>query len=294
MMRGWPREHSIGAWGVAGLMALCMFLVGCQALFEPLRDAPPESIANEASVPPLVRLSVGWEAGPLAEDLLTAYRSYRPGVTVQQLSMSSESALQTVLTGDVDLALVAAVDDEALKALAPELQFSRVARDGLAIVVHPSTALAQVSRGELQALFSGDVVDWSALAQGAGRPQLVVQTKGAALRQVFDAVIMQDLAVASTARVFPNDETLLKYLLSTPLAIGYVSASHLQQEAPVAILALDRLLPTRDSIEKDQYPLTYGLYVVYTSEGDAYADGFRAFMQSARGREAVRERNALP
>ncbi|MFO7697806.1 MAG: substrate-binding domain-containing protein [Anaerolineae bacterium] len=246
------------------------------------------------SVPSLVRLAVGWEAGPLAEDLMTAYRTYRPKVTIQPLTMSSPSAIQAVTAGEMDLALIAAVDNAALEEMAPGLRYARVARDGLAVVVHKSSILNQISIGDLQALFSGEIVDWSALGQTGGRPLLAVQSRSTTTRRVFDEGVMQAVSVSTTARVFPNDETLLAYVSSTPLAIGYVSASHFQAEAPVAILAVDLLLPTRANIEKDQYPLTHGLYVVYRAESNANADGFRAFMQSARGHAAVRERNALP
>ena len=100
----------------------------------------------------------------------------------------------------------------------------------------------------------------------------------------------------ATARVFPNDATLLDYVASEPHAIGYASASYVQGAPSVNIVAVGRLLPTRANVEKDQYPLTYGLYAVTGADVDtnAYATAFRAFMQSARGRDAVRQRSALP
>jgi phosphate transport system substrate-binding protein len=277
------------------LAVLCLHLLGCESLFVPVPDAAEaQPAATGETVTSLVRLAVGWEADALAEDLVAAYRAYRPGVTLFPLTMSGASALEAVESGEADLALVAADTKESLQGQAPALQSLLVARDPIAVIVHPGSSLAQAKTADVRALFAGDTLDWSVLESRTGQPALAVQTQGNPARQVFDGVVMQGQPVSSTARVLPDDEAMVVYVASEPFAIGYAAVSHLQEETPVHVVAVDLLLPTRANIEQGEYPLVYGLYAVSRPDRSAFVRGFMSFIQSARGREAVRQRHALP
>jgi phosphate transport system substrate-binding protein len=274
------------------LAVLYLQLLGCEALFVPVADpAETQQVVKGETVMPLVRLAVGWEAAPLAEDLLSAYRT---GVTVLPLTMSGATALQVVEAGEADLALVAAVNIESIQEQVPALQTLRVARDAVALVVHPGSSLAQATGADLQALFAGDTLDWSVLESRTGQPALAVQTQGSPARQVFDGVVMQGQSVSSTARVLPDDESIVAYVASEPYAIGYAAVSHLQDETPVNVVAVDLLLPTRANLERGAYPLTYGLYAVTSGAPSTYASAFLSFTQGALGRAAIQRRFALP
>ncbi len=210
------------------------------------------------------------------------------------LTMSGGSALQALADGTADLALVAAGDAAELYGLASVSGVTPLARSGLAIITNQSVALALISAEDLKKLFSGDISDWSVLGAPAGKPQLAVQAPGTAARDAFDASVMAGSRVSSTARVLPSDSALVEFVAEEPLAVGYAAAACLPEDAPVSVLAIDLLLPIVANVERGQYPLDYGLYLV-TSEGySAEARVFAAFATSSRGQEAVHLRHALP
>ena len=278
----------------AMLAGLCQALLGCDAIFAPLGRSDTVAIGQDAVAELPLRLAIGREAECLAQDLLPAYAARYPDVTIMPLTMSGGSALQALADGKADVALVAVGDAEELYEQVGTFGVTAVARSGLAIIAHRSIALAQISAEDLRALFAGDIGDWSALDAPAGQPQLAVQAPGTPARDLFDASVMAGARVSSTARVLPNDSALVEFVAAEPLAIGYAAAACLPEDAPVSVLAIDLLLPTRANIEKGQYPLSYGLYLVTAEGAHAEASAFVALATSSRGREAVRARHALP
>lgn len=278
----------------AMLVALCLALLGCDTVFVPLGEPDTVAIAQDVVTELPLRLVIGREAECLAQDLLPAFSARHPDVTIMPLTMSSGSALQALADGKADVALVAVGDAEELYEQVGTFGVTAVARSGLAIIAHRSIALAQISAEDLRAVFAGDVGDWSALDAPAGQPQLAVQAPGTPARDLFDASVMAGARVSSTARVLPNDSALVEFVAAEPLAIGYAAAACLPEDAPVSVLAIDLLLPTRANIEKGQYPLSYGLYLVTAEGAHAEASAFVALATSSRGREAVRARHALP
>lgn len=282
------------ALNTALVVILCLALLGCDTVFVPLGRPDTVASAQDAVTEVPVRLAIGREAECLAQDLLPAFSTRHPDVTIMPLSMSGSSALQALADGKADVALVAARDAEALYEQVGTLAVTAVARSGLAIITHRSVLKAQISAEDLRVLFSGDISDWSALDARAGQPKLAVQAPGTAARDAFDASVMAGSRISSTARVLPNDSALAEYVAAEPLAIGYAAAACLPEDASVNVLAIDLLLPTRANIEKGQYPLSYGLYLVTATAAHAEASALAAFATSTRGQEAVSVRHALP
>ncbi|NLT73789.1 MAG: hypothetical protein GXX94_06285, partial [Chloroflexi bacterium] len=233
------------------LLGLCVLLcAGCEQVFVPLRQAPaPERSGGDLSS--LLRMTVGWGAEPLAEDLLAAYASYRPGVRVQPNTMSNASALQALGSGAADVAFVAAKDDERLLELvrtvtgssAAAVQHVAIAQDGVALVVPRRSDLSQIDIQGLRELFSGEITDWSALDCEGGLPLALVQTTGSTARQVFDEAVMDGEDVWSSVLVLPNDAGILDRVVLEPQSVGYAGAASVSGR-DVRVVAVDRMLPT--------------------------------------------------
>jgi len=252
----------------------------------------PASRASAST--PLVRLAVAHAAEPLAQALVAAYRSYRPGVAILSPTMSDAAALQALSDGEADLALVAVASDEEPEPGAAGLRFLPVARDAVAIIANEGLGLAQLTTEELQRLFAGEIGDWSELGCRAATPAIAVQAPGSPAREALDRVAMQGSQLTSTARVLSGDDDLIAYVRSESNAIGYACASHLSGSEGVGVVALDRLLPTRENVEQGTYPLSVGLYLVVAPGQNEHAAAFEAFVSGARGRQAVRGCCAAP
>ena len=162
------------------------------------------TVNDDSGDTPFVRLAVGWEAAPLSEDLsgsvpcLSSGREHPASVDERRVSVAGGCGWRRG-RGAGGRGRRGCAPGEG-----PRAQFARVARDAVAVITHPSSSLAQLPDDDLQALFAGEIVDWSVLEAGVGRPVLAVQTRGASARQVFDAVLLQDEPVSSDGPGVPQ------------------------------------------------------------------------------------------
>ena len=79
-----------------------------------------------------------------------------------------------------------------------------VARDGIAVIVHPRNPITNVTALQLRALFGGEVLDWAALGGIEGEPAIVSREDGSGTRGAFEARVMGDQRVTLNALVMPT------------------------------------------------------------------------------------------
>lgn len=165
--------------------------------------------------------------------------------------------------------------------------------DGLALVVHPSNNVDELSLVQLQEIFSGRVLNWQSLGSDAGDIQLVSREDGSGARILFESRVMGQERVSLTAVVMPTSADVVKYVARNPQAIGYVSRAEVAEwiddepgsedvrsvKAPTAdaaapssdssdlppaikVLRVEGRLPLRASLRSQEYALTAPLYLI--------------------------------
>jgi phosphate transport system substrate-binding protein len=187
------------------------------------------------------------------------------------------------------------------------LQRVPIGLDGLAVIVHPSNSVAELSLVQIQEVFSGRVLDWLALGSDAGEIQLVSREDGSGARILFETRIMGEERVSLTAVVMPTSADVVEYVSKNPSAIGYVSrgevaewideepritpASSTDGGAPAApavkVLRVEGRLPLRASLRSQEYPLTQPLYLITYGHATGAVRQFIDFALSPAGQAIV-------
>ncbi len=149
--------------------------------------------------------------------------------------------LEALRAGEADLALASWLPAE----LSPSWQATPIARDGIAIIVHPDNPIEGLGLLQLQDLFSGRAYEWegrwrSLPAQGVVQP--VSREEGSGTRAVFEALAMDGQRVTPRAVVVTSSQAVVDYVASHPQAIGYVSIGYLSPA--VKALTVEREAPT--------------------------------------------------
>lgn len=131
-----------------------------------------------------------------------------------------------------------------------------IAYDALAVVVHPSNPVSNLSIQDLREIFSGRITNWKSLGWSAGG-QVQVCSHDAS-RGAFGNwkkfVMGLKEHVTFDAKVFQDNETLSEAVLSDPHAIGYM-ASTAASKTKLKMISVNNVYPTQESISKCQYPV---------------------------------------
>lgn len=223
----------------------------------------------------------------LAQSLADAYTHSRPYVTITVRATNSEFGLRAAREYTHTIGLVA-------RALKPHelaaLRAVAIARDGIAVIVHPSNPINAIMRAQLVQVFSGEILVWP-LGPMAGKPIVVVsREEGSGTRHAFEAMAMQGTRVTLTAVVMPSQAAVVDYVARTPEAIGYVSMDAVT--ANVRALTIDDVPLARDTVESQKYPFIRTLSFIVPQTADVAMQEFVAFVQSAEGQRIVTQKFA--
>jgi phosphate transport system substrate-binding protein len=163
-----------------------------------------------------------------------------------------------------------------------------VARDGIALVVHPTNPITGLTLIQAHDLFSGRAIEWDDVGGSPGLVQVISREDGSGTRDAFEAMVMGNDRVTLTALVMPNSQAVVDYVTSDPRAIGYVSMGYLNGEARV--VSVEGLLPTPDNVSRGEYHLTRELVILSRPGAPPEAQAFLHFVLSPAGQAIVAQR----
>lgn len=222
--------------------------------------------------PILLRVSGSTSMSSLVSELAEAYSLLSPMVALEVTGLGTELGLQDLIDGRADIGMASWLPAYA----AADLKVIPIARDAIAVIVHPSNSQTELSLVELQDLYSGRVHTWrKAVGQQSGAPvQPVCREEGSGTRAAFEEMAMGDVRVTPRATIVHSSEAMVEYVAEHPDAIGYVSMGSVT--ADVKVLALEGQTPRPATAARGSYPLTRELWLVCS---DPPADAVQAFLR---------------
>ena len=269
-----PKTRKVPALCLCCLCALllALFLAGCG---EPLATPQPVVLQAAGSM----------SMAPLLDDLAAAFQARSETVTLDVTGLGNEFGLQALRAGDVDMALASYLPD-----VESAWRTSAIARDGIAIIVHPSNPVEGLGLLQLQDLFAGRAYEWIAVAGPAsqGEVQPVSREDGSGMRAAFESLVMIDRPVTPMAVLVPSPEAVVAYVAEHAGAIGYVSMAEVTEA--VKVLKVEGALPTPESASRGSYPLTHELWLVMADPPPEGIQAFVNFVLSPAGQEIVGRR----
>jgi phosphate transport system substrate-binding protein len=264
---------NLGVTALAVPLLLMALLVACG---EPV--ATPE--------PVFLRVTGSTAMSPLATELAAAFSEQFPLVSLEVSSLGTQFGLESLRSGDADLALASWLPPE----LDPGWQATAIARDAIAVVVHPSNPLDGLGLLQLQDLFAGRSYEWvgvgGSAAQGAIQP--VSREEGSGTRAAFETLVMGELSVTPLAVVTPSSQAVVEYVAGNPHAIGYVSMGHVTPE--VKVLSIEGQLPTPQTAGQGSYPVTCEFWLVTADPPPDAVQDFLGFVLGPAGQQIVGRR----
>ena len=271
-----------------------------------------EGVAVSTPAPTTVTI-VGSAAMQRALRQLTdEFQRQNPSVLFSIRGGGSTIGVAEIAQGEADIAASTLLPplEDAADAGASALVRTPVGINGLAIVVHPSNAVRDLSLVQLRDIFSGRVLNWQALGSDNGEIQLVSREDGSGSRILFEERVMTGERVSLTAVVMPSSADVAAYVAKRPDAIGYVSRGDvaLGLEEPTAgaatqvtpdatwpqvrVVRVEGQLPTVENLAEQRYPLIQPLYLVTQGAPTGQVRRFIDFVLSPAGQAIIGQYHA--
>jgi phosphate transport system substrate-binding protein len=218
---------------------------------------------------------------PLVEKLAQAYAQKEPNVTIEVSGGGSRLGLERVRGGEVHIGLVSWLAEGRAESLSAAV----IARDGLALVVHPANKLQGLTLLQARDLFSGRILAWEEIGGTGGEVQVISREDGSGDREAFETLVMGSRRVTLNAIVMPSSRAVVEYVTEHRNAVGYVSMGY--ADSSVRVLAVEGLTPTPENVSRGEYHLTRDLILLTRPDAPPEVKAFVRFALSPQGQTVV-------
>jgi phosphate transport system substrate-binding protein len=225
---------------------------------------------------------------PFADRWAEVYMQEHRGTVVNVQGGGSSAGVQAALSGAADIGM----SSRELKPEEKSLTETIVARDGLAVIVHPTNRISGLSQLEVQNIFNGSIRSWAQLGGRETAITVVTREEGSGTRGAFQELVMKKDRIFSGAVVEDSNGTVREIVAGDPDSIGYISLGLVDRR--IRALPLDGVEPTRENIESHGYRLVRPFLFLTNGPPGPEARAFVDFVISPEGQKLVAEEGLIP
>lgn len=228
---------------------------------------------------------------PIAQAAAEAYMDLHPEVNISVRGGGSGVGIAALQNGTVNIAN----SSRQMKAKEMSQAKSRgvnpvgyaIANDGIAVVVHKSNPVKNLTIDQIKSIYTGKVKNWKALG-GANLPIVVISRDVASgTFEVFNEKALGGAKVDPSAQLLASNNAIATTVGSTPGAIGYIGLGYATDD--VKILSVNGVVPSDATVKNASYKLSRKLYMFTNGAAKGEVNGFIVFLQSAAGQKIVKQ-----
>lgn len=271
---------------LAALLTLPL-LSGCQQPQQP----------DPRKLTPMVSVEGSDTMGDLLKVWADAFMKSNPDVPVSINKGDTSQGIAALISRTTDLASASRdlTDEEVVSLHKHKVRLKKVsvARDSVAILVHPENPVNDLTMDELKKIFCGEISNWSKVG-GKDEPIAVfVRETGSGTSKFFIGHVLKPEKISKSATPVSSIETMMDSIGNDKNAIGYAGMGALI-EAPGKVKSLKLQLinggtAVGATVESAiaGYPLSRPLFVFMDNDPKPNAQKFVDFCLSPEGQKLV-------
>jgi len=178
----------------------------------------------------------------LAEEFMKANRN----VEVVVSGGGSGTGIAALIDGKADIAQSSRDirESERTKAQARgTLHEIIVAWDGLAIAVHPSNPVKELTMGQLAAIYKGEITNWKQVGGNDAAIVLLSRDTTSGTHVFFKEFVLDKAEFAPATMMMPSTEAIVQELAQNQNAIGYIGLGYVRPTVSILGIKADEASP---------------------------------------------------
>ncbi len=283
---------------------LCMIFVmtGCQGSesTQPDGGAPvQETYLENKGSDTIVNLALAW-----AEKYQELHSEIRISVT----GGGSGTGIASLINNTVDIAnasrQIKPEEIENAQANGVEPLEMVVARDAIAVIIHPDNPINELTIQQISAIYTGEITNWSQLG-GEDRPivRLSRETNSGTHVYFLENVLRMgdknsDLLFSTNTLLLPSSEGIIKEVSQNPNAIGYDGLGYVTDEVKVIGVATEMgeeyVFPSVETVNVGTYPIARELYMYTNGQPEGVLAEYMDWIYSDEAQAIVAELGFVP
>ena len=235
---------------------------------------------------------------PVIQAWAEAFNDMHPDLDVVVTGTGSGNGIAALINGTTDIAMASrkmkSAEREQIKGTPVEYT---VAKDGLAVIVHPDNTVDSMTMEQIKDIFTGKITNWQEL--GGDDVQILIYTRdtSSGTYGFFKEFVLEDEEYTDAGRRTASNAAMANTIAQEKYSIGYVGLPFLTDNVKAVAVSKDGGEPVTPSVEKamsGEYPIVRDMDVYTIGEAEGVAKAFLDFGFSAEGQALVQEVGYVP
>jgi len=228
----------------------------------------------------------------LVPQLAEAFKAENPGTTFNIAAEGSSTAFAALLDKSADIGMSSrrakATEISAAQAKGQKLTPTIVAWDGIAIVINSDNPVKNLSKKQLEQIFTGDITDWSAVGGNPGKISIYTRNTASGTYADFKEMAMSKRDYAGSAQKMAGNEQIVSEVARNAAGIGYVGLAY--TKAPgITVCSVDGKKPTPADVRSKAYPLSRPTFYYTNGAPEGEVKRFIDFTTGAKGQKIAEQ-----
>lgn len=234
---------------------------------------------------------------PLSQKAAEVFMAANPSANVTVTGGGSGVGISALLEGTTELAQLSRKikfdERNKLKEKGKAVKEIVAAYDALAVVVHPSNKVTNLTREQLEGIFTGKITNWKEV--GGADLKIVPYSRetSSGTYEFFRESVLLKKNYMSGIMSMPATGAIIQSISQTRGAIGYVGLAYLNKNVKAVHVSYDGgktfVEPSVANAKNETYPIVRPLYYYYDAAAESKVKAFIDFVLSPKGQKIVAE-----
>lgn len=239
---------------------------------------------------------------PLSQKEAELFMKEKASQTVTVTGGGSGVGISALLENTTDLAQLSRkikfTERQKLQEKGKTIKEVIAAYDALAVVVHPSNKVTNLTREQLEGIFTGKIKNWKEV--GGADIQIIPYARetSSGTYEFFKESVLKNKNYVSGIMSMPATGAIIQSISQTKGAIGYVGLAYLNKDVKAIQVSYDGgktyVTPSVENAKNETYPIVRPLYYYYDAKMEKTVKPFIDFVLSAKGQQIVSETGYIP
>ena len=173
-----------------------------------------------------------------------------------------------------------------------------IAYDAIAVVVHPQNTVTNLTREQLEGIFTGEIINWKEV--GGDDLKIIPYSRetSSGTYEFFKESVLRNKNYKSGILSMPATGAIVQSVSQTKGAIGYIGLAYLNKDAKAIHVSYDQgstyTEPCIVSAKNGEYPIVRELLYYYVVKAEETVRPFIDYALSAEGQKMVSDIGFIP
>jgi phosphate transport system substrate-binding protein len=234
---------------------------------------------------------------PLTQKEAELYMKANKGAGITVVGGGSGVGIASLIDGTTDIAMSSRPIkmDEKLKLQEAGRAYKevKIAFDALAVVVNPNNKVSQLTREQLEGIYTGKISNWKDVGGDDLKIVVYARETSSGTYEFFKEHVMNRKNYSSSVLNMPATGAIIQSVSQTKGAIGYVGLAYVEKEVKTLGVSYDKgktyTKPSFENAKNKTYPVVRPLFYYYPVKVEKTVKPYIDFILSSEGQKAVQQ-----